>query len=97
VFDLATGKKLAKKGGKLLLGADHRDAKLDFRPVYFLDDMTVAVGVRGGHWVKKENQRSPDTWASYDLVTGAWVKDEPIRDPMELARRQPVLAAHPGE
>jgi hypothetical protein len=97
VFDLASGKKLAKKGGKLLLGGDQRDAKLDFRPVYFLDDMTVAVGVRGGIWRKKENQRSPDTWAAYDLVDGKWVRDEPIADPMGLARRQPVLAAHPGE
>lgn len=96
-FDPATGKKLAKKGGKLLLGADHRDAKLDFRPIYFLDDMTTAVGVRGGHWVKKENQRSPDTWAAYDLLTGTWTSDQPISDPMGLARRQPILTAHQGE
>ena len=97
LFDLASGKKIAKKGGRLLLGADHRDPKLDFRPIYFLEDMTVAVGVRGGIWRKQDNQRSPDTWAAYDLVTNTWLRDEPIRDPMGLARRQPVLAAHAGE
>jgi len=97
VFDLVSGKKIAKKGGKLVLGTDHRDAKLDFKPIYFVDDLTVAVGVRGGVWRKQENQRSPDTWAAYDLVSNRWVKDEAIADPMGLARRQPVLAAHPGE
>lgn len=97
LFDPVTGKKIAKKGGKLVLGADKRDAKLDFRPVYFLDDNTVAVGVRGGVWNKKENQRSPDVWAAYDLVSASWVSVEAITDPMGLAKRQPVLAAHPNE
>lgn len=97
LYDLATGKKLPKKGATLTLGADGRDAKLDFRPAYFADDLTVAIGVRGGVFRKAENQRSPDTWASYDLTTGAWLKDQPITEPMAIARRQPILAAHSGE
>lgn len=97
IYDLVSGKKIAKKGKRLQLGRDGRDAKLDFRPVYFLDDHTVAVGVKGGVWRKADNQRSPDTWAAYDLVTGAWLKNDKIGDPMALARRQPVLAAHPNE
>ena len=97
LYDLGTGKKLARKGAALTLGPDGRDAKLDFRPVYFGDDLTVAVGVRGGVWRKATNQRSPDTWATYDLITGTWTADAPIADPIGLARRQPVLAAHSGE
>lgn len=97
LYDLASGKKLPKKGATLTLGADGRDAKLDFRPVYFTDDLTVAIGVRGGVFRKAENQRSPDSWAAYDLTTGAWQKDQPITDPMAMARRQPILAAHSGE
>jgi hypothetical protein len=97
LYDLGTGKKLKKKGGALTIGPDGLDAKLDFRPVYFQDDGTVAVGVRGGVWRKRENQRSPDSWAAYDLVTGAWRTDEPITDLIGLARRQPILAAHDGE
>lgn len=96
-FDLASGKKLPKLGKTLTLGPDGRDAKLDFRPVYFTDDHTVAVGVRGGVWRKAENQRSPDSWASYDLLTGGWLSDTPITDPMGMARAQPILAAHSGE
>ncbi len=97
LYDLASGKKLPKKGASLTLGADGRDAKLDFRPVYFTDALTAAVGVRGGVFRKAENQRSPDTWATYNLVTGAWIKDQPITDPLAVARRQPILAAHSGE
>ncbi|MBK9036311.1 MAG: hypothetical protein IPL61_34540 [Myxococcales bacterium] len=97
LYDLATGKRLPKKGAPLTLGPDGRDAKLDFTPTYFLDDLTLAVGVRGGVFRKAQNQRSPDTWASYDLVTGTWVADQPITDPMGLARSQPILAAHTGE
>src|SRR5262249_44299334 len=44
--DVLTGKPIGKKAGQLIVGADGRDAKLDFRPVYFMDDMTVAVGIK---------------------------------------------------
>lgn len=93
-YDLVKGKRLGKKPGRLVLeGA--RDKKLDFEPHYFLDDMTVAVGTRGGVWRKKEDQRSPDTHAAWNLLTGAWVKDEPITDLLGRARMIEVMTEHP--
>jgi hypothetical protein len=94
-FDLAKGKKLGKKTGRIIVGKDTRDAKLDFKPHYFLDDMTVAVGTRGGVWRKKEDQRSPDTAAAWDLLTSTWLKDEPITDLMGRARTLEVMSANP--
>jgi hypothetical protein len=41
VFDLLKAKKLTKKPGRLLIGKDGRDAKLDFKPAYFTDGMTA--------------------------------------------------------
>jgi hypothetical protein len=94
VFDLLKGKKLSKKPGRLLLGKDGRDARLDFTPAYFTDGMTVAVGTRGGIWRKKEDQRSPDTAASLDLLTGKWIKDEPIVDLLGRARHLEIMTEH---
>lgn len=95
-FDLMKATKVTRRPGRLLVGPDGRDARLDFSPVYFLDDMTVAVGTRGGVWRKKEDQRSPDTAAAWSLLTGAWVKDEPITDLLGRARQLEVLAASPS-
>lgn len=98
VVDPRTGKKLGGKPARLVLaGAERRDLRLDFRPIYFVDEMTVAVGVRGGVWRKADDQRGPDTWAAYDLGTGRWVSDQSIADPMGLARRIPILAAHDNQ
>lgn len=94
-FSLLEGKPLRKKPGRLLVGKDGRDAKLDFAPAYFLDDHTVAVGTRGGVWRKKEDQRSPDTAAAWDLLTGTWVEDKPITDLLGRARQLEVMTATP--
>lgn len=93
-FDLLKGKKLTKKPGRLVLGKDGRDSKLDFTPAYFIEDQTVAVGTRGGVWRKKEDQRSPDTAAAWDLLAGTWVKDEPITDLLGRARQLEVMTEH---
>jgi hypothetical protein len=97
LFDPVSAKRVARRGGKLLIGLDGKEAKLDFRVDYWLDDHTVAAGLRGGVWRKREDQRAPDTYAMYDLVTSKWVKDEPIKDLHAHARRLEVLMAHPGE
>jgi hypothetical protein len=94
-FDLGKGKKIGKKTARIIVGKDARDAKLDFKPHYFLDDMTVAVGTRGGVWRKSEDQRSPDTHASYDMLTATFGKDEPITDLMGRARKIEVMTEHP--
>jgi len=97
IFDLATGKKVAKKGGKVVVGADGRADKLDLDVKYWLEDHTVVGGTKGGVWRKREDQRSPDTEAAYDLITGKWVRDQAIANLMIYARKLDVLAAHPGE
>jgi hypothetical protein len=94
VFDLLKAKKLTKKPGRLLIGKDGRDAKIDFKPAYFTDGMTVAVGTRGGIWRKSEDQRSPDTAAAYNLLTGKWVSDEPIADLLNRARNLEIMTEH---
>jgi hypothetical protein len=94
VFDLLKGKKLTKKPGKLTLGKDGRDAKIDFTPAYFTDGWTVAAGTRGGVWRKKEDSRSPDTAASYNLLTGKWIKDEPIADLLNRAKHLEIMTEH---
>jgi hypothetical protein len=95
LFDLVTARKLSKKPGQLLVGPDGKDKKLDFTPHYFLDDMTVAVGTKGGTYRKKEDQRSPDTAAARDLLVGSWIKDEAITDLIGRARQIEVMAATP--
>jgi len=93
-FDLLKAKKLTKKPGRMLIGKDGRDAKLDFRPAYFIDGMTVAVGTHGGVWRKKEDQRSPDTAAAWDLLAGKFVRDEPITDLLGRAHQLEVMTEH---
>ena len=53
LFDLVSAKRIAKRGGKVTVGADGQDSKLDLRVDYWLDDHTVAVGVHGGVWRKR--------------------------------------------
>lgn len=94
VLDLATGKRLPRKGGKVVVGADGRDGKLDLKVAYWLDDHTVVGGTKGGVWRKREDQRSPDTEAAYDLISGKWVRDQPIPNLLAYARRLEILSAH---
>jgi hypothetical protein len=96
VFDLAKGGRLLKKPARVIVDKkDARDKTLDFKPLYFLDDMTVVVGTHGGVWRKSEDQRSPDTHAAWDLLSQTWVKDEPITDLMGRARSIEVMTANP--
>ena len=97
VLDLVTGKPVKKRGGQLTLGPDGRDGKLDFTPAYWLDDQTVAVGLKGGVWRKPADQRSPDTDAAYDLIAGRWLRDQPIADVVGHKRRLEVLRTAPAE
>ncbi len=90
--DPVKARPVARRAGQLTIGADGRDARLDFRPVYFLDDQTVAVGQKGGAWKKSADLRSPDSAARYDLLTGKWLRDEPIVDLIGHGRRLEVLA-----
>jgi hypothetical protein len=93
LVDLDKGKRVGKlrtldvdPGGKV--------AKLDFTLNHWTDGFTHAIGTKGGHWDPKENQRTPDVYADYDLTTGTFTT-APIDDPMAFAHRFQVGAARP--
>src|SRR4029079_781480 len=45
-------------------------AKLDLHVNHWTDGYTHAIGIKGGHWDPKENQRTPDVLGDYDLADG---------------------------
>ncbi len=94
LFALETGRRTAK-GRPFVLANDH-EKKLDFRVNHWAEGWTQAGGIKGGTWVKKENQRSPDTEAVYDLITGKFVVNKPITDLFEQRKRYQTLAETSG-
>jgi hypothetical protein len=90
-----SGKRVAK-GRTLDLDKDH-DKKLDLRVNHWSDGWTRAGGIKGGEWVKKENARSPDTEATYDLISGKFVDNKPIGDLFEQRKRYQTLADAGGQ
>jgi hypothetical protein len=90
LFALETGKRVAK-GKPLELDKDHAK-KLDLRVNHWSDGWTRAAGIKGGEWIKKENQRSPDTEAVYDLISGKFVVNKAIADLFEQRKRYQTLA-----
>lgn len=95
LFSIETGKRTAK--GRSLELANAQDKKLDFRVNHWSEGWTRAGGLKGGEWVKKENQRSPDTEATYDLIAGKFVENKPIGDLMEQRKRYQTLADAAGQ
>jgi hypothetical protein len=89
-----------KKWGKpRVLVADEKGhvAKLDFRINHWAEGYTRVVGIKGGSWDAKEDQRSPDHEAWYDMFTGVISKRIDITDVMGHAYLMRTLAAHPNE
>jgi len=76
----------------LELDAGGTSKALDFRVNHWGDGFTRAYGVKGGDWDKKEDQRSPDIEATYDLVQGKIVERSPITDLFEQRKRFQALA-----
>lgn len=74
-------------GKKRVLIADDRGLikKLDFRINHWTNGYTRLVGIKGGSWDAKENQRSPDHEAWYDVVTGVFEKSVDITNVMAHA------------
>src|SRR5262249_11421760 len=70
---------------------------VDFHVNHWASGWTRAFGVKGGAWVKKENQRSPDTEASFDLIANKFVADKPIPDLFEQRKRFQVMAGADGQ
>jgi hypothetical protein len=87
---IETGARLG--GGHLELDAAGTNKALDLRVNHWADGMTRALGLKGGEWDRKENQRTPDTEATYDLIAGKLVDRTPIADLFEQRKRFQVLA-----
>jgi len=74
---LATGKRLGKK---VTLEADDTGhvERLGFRIQYWRDGYTRAHGIKEGTWDRKEDQRSPDKYAVYDVPARTFSRVEAI-------------------
>lgn len=87
---IETGRRL-QKGRPLELDAANKQGKLELTVNHWSDGMTRAYGIKAGAWDRKEDQRSPDTEASYDLVTGK-LESKKITDLYDQRRRFQALA-----
>jgi hypothetical protein len=87
---LDTGKRVA--AGKPFELDKDSNKKLDFRVNHWTDGYTHAVGLKGGEWNKKENVRTPDSEATYDLIGGKIVETKAISDVVEQRKRFQTLA-----
>jgi hypothetical protein len=88
-----TGKRIGKKA-TLVADATGRVAALDFRINHFLDGYTRIVGLKGGTWDRKEDQRSPDVEGHYDVLAGTFARKVPIANPIEHTQTMRLLAEH---
>ena len=86
-----TGKRITA-GHPLELDTKESNKKLELTVNHWSDGYTRAHGIKGGDWDKKENQRSPDVEATYDLVTGKYVEQKKIEDLFEQRKRYQALA-----
>jgi hypothetical protein len=88
----------ARLGAARALELDDAGAskQLDFRVGYWSDGWTRAHGIKGGEWDRKENQRSPDSEATYDLAAGKLVDRAQITDLFDQRRRFQALADSGG-
>jgi hypothetical protein len=80
-------------GRRITAGRPFDPTAIDFRVNHWSDGMTRAYGIKGGEWNKKDDTRSPDVEATYDLVLGRFVQTKPIPDLFEQRKRFQTLAA----
>ncbi len=90
IYAVENGARLA--GGHLDLDAQNTNKQMDLRVNHWADGMTRAFGIKGGEWDRKENQRTPDVEAVYDLALGKIVERTPIADLFEQRKRYQALA-----
>jgi len=96
VFALGSGKRLGKRA-VVTTDLEGFSQKLDFKINHWTLGYTRAIGIKGGEYDKKEDQRSPNIEAWYDLPRATFAKKIPIADLMEHTKRLQVLAQHPNE
>jgi len=87
---IENGKRIAA-GHALELDATGTSKALDFHINHWSDGWTKAYGIKGGEWDRKENQRSPDVEATYDVIDGKLSDRHPIGDLFEQRKRFQVL------
>lgn len=96
IYALQTGKRIAL-GPALELDDKNENKTLELRVNHWADGMTRAIGLRGGEWDRKENMRTPDAEATWDLVTGKYAERKAITDLFEQRKRYQVLADAAGK
>lgn len=92
---IETGKRVTA-GRPLDLDATSKQAKLELTVNHWSDGMTRAYGIKAGAWDRKEDQRSPDTEATYDLISGK-LEAKKIDDLYDQRRRFQALADAGGQ
>jgi hypothetical protein len=90
VVSIETGQRVAA-ARPLEVDGNGFNAALDFHVNHWSDGMTRAYGIKGGEWNKKDDARSPDVEAVYDLLTGKF-DTHVIGDLFEQRKRYQVLA-----
>ncbi len=90
ILALDTGRALAS--GHLELDATGNDPKLELHVNHWADGFSRAIGTKGGAWDPKENQRTPDGEATYDLATDRFIDKRAISDLFEQRKRYQVMA-----
>jgi hypothetical protein len=95
VLALATGKRLGKRT-TIETDPTGFSERLDFRLNHWVGGYTQAVGIKGGAYNRKEDQRSPDREGWYDLPRAAFSKVVAIPEVIEHTRRMQFLAQHPN-
>jgi len=88
---IETGKRVSA-GRPLELDLKETNKKLELTVNHWSDGYTLAHGIKGGEWDRKENQRTPDVEATYDLVTGKFTAQKKIEDLFEQRKRYQTLA-----
>jgi hypothetical protein len=78
--------------GHLDLDAQNTNKQLEFKVNHWADGMSRAFGIKGGQWDPKENQRTPDVEAAYDVTAGKFIDRTPITDLFEQRKRYQTLA-----
>jgi hypothetical protein len=94
IVALENGKRIA--AGSLELDANNANKTKDLRINHWSDGFSRAFGLKGGEWDRKENQRTPDVEAAYDVVTGKLEKTK-IDDLFEQRKRFQTLADAGGK
>lgn len=96
ILSVDNGRRLSARTLELATPGDV-EKKLDFRVNHWSEGYTKAHGIKGGEWDKKEDQRSPDSEATFEMATGKLVDKKKIDDLFEQRKRFQALADGNGK